>query len=173
MPSRCAHCLLGCLRRRGRQGGEDAAGVEAADAELPEEVLPVHVPRPQRCDSRVTPIGHAERTADAEPALGEVQAIARRVPDAVVGRPTDEPSIDAALQDEVLDQAPDVVVAEGRGDRGAQAEAAVQASGDVVLAAALPHTKRARGVDPLLARVEAQHDLTQGHDVEGAVIGSA
>ena len=48
-----------------------------------------------------------------------------------------------------------------------QAEAALEAARDVVLAAALPDLEGARGVDPALAGVEAQHHLAQAHEIEG------
>ena len=77
--------------------------------------------------------------------------------------------VDAALEDEVLDQPADVVVGERGHDRGAQPEAAAQAAGDVVLAAALPHPERARGADAPLARIEAQHDLAERDEVVAAL----
>ena len=46
-----------------------------------------------------------------------------------------------AGEDQVLDQPPDLVVGERGDHRRAQAEAAAQAAGDVVLAAALPDPK--------------------------------
>ena len=81
--------------------------------------------------------------------------------DAVVRDPAHERRVDAALEDEVLEQAADVVVGERGDDRGPQAEAAAQAARDVVLAAALPDAKRPGRADPALARVEAQHHLAE------------
>ena len=49
--------------------------------------------------------------------------------------------VDAALQHQVLDEPADVVVGQRGDDRGAQAEAAAQAAGDVVFAAALPRAE--------------------------------
>ena len=116
-------------------------------------------------------VGDADRAADAEAALGEVQAVADRAADAVVRHPADERGVDAALQDEVLDEPADLVVGERGDDGGAQAEAAAQAAGDVVLAAALPDLEGAGGADAALARVEAQHHLAEGHRVVAALAG--
>ena len=60
--------------------------------------------------------------------------------------------VDAALVDEVLHEAAHRVVDEGRDHRRVQAEAALEAAGDVVFAAAFPDLERARGVDAALAR---------------------
>ena len=77
--------------------------------------------------------------------------------------------IDAALQDEVFDEAADGVVGERGGDGGAQAEAAAQAARHVVFAAALPHLKLARGVDAAFAGIEAEHDFAEAEAVPAAV----
>src|SRR5674476_1118141 len=76
-------------------------------------------------------------------------------------------------EDEVLDQAPDLVVGE-RGDHGGpQPERPAQAARDVVLSAALPGPERAGGADPALPRVEAEHHLTQRDGVVPARPGRA
>src|ERR1035437_6682169 len=114
-------------------------------------------------------VGDPDRSAYPEAAFGEVQAVAYRGPDAVVGDPLDERGVQAAGEDEVLDQAPDLVVRQRRDDRGAQAERPAQAAGDVVLAAALPGPERPGRADTPLTGVQAQHHLTQGHRVEAAL----
>ena len=93
---------------------------------------------------RVAAVGAAHRGATAESALGEVQAVAGAAADAVVRRPscTQEMS-HAALVDQVFQQPADRIVGEGGDDGGALAEAAPQAAGDVVLAAAFPDLERA------------------------------
>ncbi len=113
----------------------------------------------------VAAIGNADRAAHAEAALGEVQAIARLAADAVELPPFDELGIDAALHDEIFDQAADVVVGEGGGDGGLQAEAAAQAARDVVFAAAFPDFEFARGADAALAGIEAEHDFAEREHV--------
>ena len=65
-------------------------------------------------------------------------------------------AVDAALVDEVLDQAADRVVGERGHERRPQAEAALQAARDVVLPAALPDPEGAGGRDPLLAGVRGK-----------------
>ena len=118
-------------------------------------------------------VGGAFRAADAEAALGEIEAVADVAADAVEGLPLDEAGIDAALQDEVLDQAADIVLGKSGDHRGALAEAAAEAAGDVVFAAAFPRRELARGADPAVAGIEAEHDFTQRDDVELAGSGGA
>ena len=71
--------------------------------------------------------------ADAEAALGEVQAVADRAADAVVVAPLDEIDVHPSLEDEVLDEVPHLVVDEGAHQGGAQAEALAQSARHVVL----------------------------------------
>src|SRR5665811_2266971 len=142
--------------------------MQPAHPEVAEQVVPVHVPGPELGCGRVSAVGDPDRSAYPEAAFGEVQAVAYRGPDAVVGDPLDERGVQAAGEDEVLDQAPDLVVRQRRDDRGAQAERPAQAAGDVVLPAALPGPEGPGGADPPFAGVQAQHHLTQGHRVEAA-----
>ena len=113
-------------------------------------------------------VGAAERRADAEAALGEVEAVAHGAADAVVLHPPDA-LVDAALEHQVFDQAAHRVVGERRHDRGGQAEAAPQPARDVVLAAAFPHLERAGGVDAAVAGIEAQHHLAERHERPAAL----
>src|SRR5664280_3184964 len=113
-------------------------------------------------------VGDADRPTHAEAALGEVQSVAHRGPDAVVGHPPNERGVQAAGEDEVLDEAPDLVVRQRCDDRGALAERPAQAAGDVVLPAPLPGPEGPGRADASLAGVEAQHYLAQGHRVEAA-----
>ena len=92
--------------------GEDAAAVEPARALGGEDRVPVDVARAQLRDGRVAAVGAADRAAHAEAALGEVEAVARGPADAVVGHPAQVALVDAAAQDELLDQAADRVVGE-------------------------------------------------------------
>ena len=151
--------------------GEDAAGVEPAHAERRRRGGPSRRRPAAAATAAVWPRSETPtRAADAEAALGEVEPVADGAADAVVRHPADERRVDAALQDEVLDQPPDLVVGERGHDRGAQAEAAAQAAGDVVLAAALPDPERARGADAALAGIEAEHDLAERDEVEPALL---
>jgi len=114
----------------------------------------------------VAAIGAADGRTHAEAALGEVEAVANLATDAVVGNPFDEGGIDAALQDEVFDQAADGVLGQGGGDGSAQAKAAAQAASHVVFAAALPGLKVAGGVDAALAGIKTEHDLAQAQAIQ-------
>ena len=101
--------LDGGLRGRLGERGVDAARVEPADAELAEEVVPVDVVRPELRRGGEATVADADGAADAEAALGEVQAVADGAADAVVVAPLDELRVDAALEDEVFDEAADIV----------------------------------------------------------------
>ena len=125
------------------------------------------VARAELRDRRVSAIRTAERRAHAEAALGEVQAVPDRPPDAVVSGPL-HALFDAALEHQVFDQTAHRIVGERGDDRRAQAEAAFQAAGDVVFAAAFPHLERARGVDAAVAGIEPQHDFAQGDAIPAA-----
>ena len=159
--------------RRGvrRERREDPAAVEPAGAAVAEDRVPVDVSRLHRRRRRVSAIRGPESRPDAEAALDEVQAVADASPDAVVGEPRDVRGVDASLEDQVLEQAADRVVGERRDDRGAEPEAPAEPARDVVLAASLGDRKRARGRDATVARVEAEHDLAERHEVVAAVLG--
>ncbi len=120
-------------------------------------------------DGGVAAVGAANGGAHAVAALSKVEAVAHGAAHAVVRNPSDERSIDAALQNEVLDQAADGIVGERSGDGGAQAETAAQAAGHVVFAAALPNLEMARGVDAAFAGIEAKHDFAQAQAVPAAI----
>ena len=96
------HGLLGDERRRLGEGGEDPAGVEPARAVPAEERVPVDVARLHLRGGGVAAVGAADGGAHAEAALGEVEAVADRAPDAVVGHQAHVGLVDAALVDEVL-----------------------------------------------------------------------
>ena len=121
MPWRRAacQCLDDDVGRRVRQPGEDAACVQPAHARATEEGVPVDVARAQLAGCCVTPVGDADGPAGTEPTFGEVQAVPDVPTDPVVRRPAHERGVDAALEHEVLDEAPDVVVRQGGDDRGA------------------------------------------------------
>ena len=142
---------------------------QRAPFSLPKDRVPIEVAGLDLADGGVAAVGAAGRGAHAEAALSKVEAVADGAADAVVRNPADERSIDAALQDEVFDEAADGVVGERGGDGGAQAEAAAQAASHVVFAAALPHLKLARGVDAAFAGIEAKHDFAEAQAVPAAL----
>ena len=116
----------------------------------------------------VAAVGTACGGSNSEAALGEVEAVADIAADTVVLDPLEQGEVDAALKHEVFDEAADGVVSERGGDGGAQAEAATEAAGDVVLAAALPDLELAGGVDAGIAGIEAEHDFAEGERVPAA-----
>ena len=106
-------------------------------------------------------VGDADGAAHAEAALGEVQSVAHRGADAVIIAPEQVGGVDAALKDEVLHETTDLVIGKRGDDRGAQAEGAAKAAGNVVLTAAFPGSELTGGADTPLARIEAEHDLAE------------
>src|SRR2546430_7855121 len=114
-------------------------------------------------------VGAADGSPEAESALGEVQPIAHSAADAVVGQPADVTAVYPALQNEVLDQAADRVVGQGRYHRRPQPEASAQAAGDVIFTTALPGAERPGGGDPAFPRIEPQHYLPEGGQVPPAL----
>jgi hypothetical protein len=111
----------------------------------------------------------ADCPAHAEAALGEVQTVAGATSDAVGRDPHDLRRVEAAGEDEVLDETADLVVHQRGDDGAAQAEDPSQAADDVVLAAAFPCLERSGGTDATLARVEAKHDLAERDGVVRAL----
>src|SRR5690606_4750912 len=103
--------------------GEDAAGVEPADAVLAEEAIPVDVARLHLAGGGVTAVAAALGGADAVALFGEVEADARGLADPVEWHPLDVIHVDAALHDEVLKQVADFVVDDRGDDGGLEAEA--------------------------------------------------
>ena len=131
--------------------------------------FPVEVAGLDLADGGVAAIVAAGCGANAESALGEVEAVANGAAYAVEGDPFEERSVDAALKDAVFDEAANGVVGERGGDGGAEAEAAAETAGDVVLAAALPNREVTRGVNASLARVEAEHDFAETETIPAPV----
>ncbi len=172
--ARGVHGFDGDLGGGSGERGEDSAGMHPARAiRRAEDRLPVEVARLDLADGGVAAVGAADGGAQAKAALGKVEAVAHGAADAIVRNPADKRSVHAAFEDEVLDETADGIVGERGGHGGAQAEAAAQAAGHVVLAAALPHVEVARGVDAHLAGIEAKHDFAEADAVPAAVgIGS-
>ena len=97
-----------------RERREDAAAVEPAHAFLPEDAFPVDVAGLELRRRRVAAVRAADRAADAEALLGEVEPDARGAADAVERHPLDVRQVHAALQHQVLQQPADLVVHEAR-----------------------------------------------------------
>ena len=73
--------------------------------------------------------------------------------------------LDAALQNEILEQPADVVVGKSGADGGFEPETAAQSSRDVVFAAAFPDFEVTRGANPAFSRIQPQHDLAKRDQV--------
>ena len=155
----------------GGKRGVDAAGVKPAHAEFAEDVVPIDVADLDLGGGGVAPVGIADRAADTEAALGEVETVADGAANAVVVAPLDEVGGDAALHDKIFDEVADLVVDEGGDDGGFVTEAFAETAGGVVFAAAFPDLEIARGANPALARVEAEHDFAERDLIEGAGVG--
>ena len=167
--ARGIHGFGGDLGGGGGERGEDAAGVEPLRGVLVSEYRgPIKIAGVELADRGVAAVGTAGGGADAEAALSEVKSVADGASDAVVGNPLDEGGIDAALEDEVFNEAANGIVGQSSGDGGAEREAAAQASGHVVFAAAFPDLEVASGVDAAFAGIEAEHDFAERETVPAA-----
>ena len=169
MPPRGFERLTSDLGGRLGESTEDAAAVEPAGAFTSEDRVPVDLTRAQLGDGGVTAVGAADRTTDAETTLGEVQPVASRAADPVERDPEHMRGVDAPCQHQILDEASNRVVREGRHDRGGEPEAAAHAPCDVVFAAALPDVEAARSRDSPGSRVEPEHHLAERHEIEAAL----
>ena len=155
------HRLDGQIGGGFRQRGENPAGVEPTRTEFSENVIPIEISAFELRGRGVSAVGHADRPAHAEAALGEVESVAHGTPDAVILPPFDESGIHPALHDEVLDQVPDFVVDERGADRCLQPEAFAQSAGGIVFAAAFPRGELPCSAHAALAGIETQHDLAE------------
>jgi hypothetical protein len=118
-----------------------------------EYLFPINRARAQLRDRRVTSIRATNRAANTESAFGEIHSISNHAAHAVVPDPRDVRLIDAALIDQVLNKPADGIVRKRRYYCRVQAEASLQPSRNVVLAATFPNLKGSSGVNAPLARV--------------------
>ena len=151
----------------------NAAGMQPAHTALTEYAVKIEVGRGRLGDRRICTVRAADCAADAEPSLGEVQAVAADSADAVRRHPFDKGSVHAALQDEVLHQLADLVVGESGQHGGLQAEAAPQPADNVVFSAALPGLELAGRADPAVTRIEPEHHFADGNGVKSAFFSRA
>src|SRR5450756_1869231 len=126
-------------------------------------MVPIEIARLELRRRGVAAIRHADRAADAEAALGEIQTVAHAAADAVVLAPFDEVGADATLHDEIFDEMADFVVHERGTDGGFVAEAFPQTARGIVFATAFPRGERARGANASLTGVKPQHDFAEGY----------
>ena len=139
--------------------------MQPADSQLAKNIVPIEVPRFELAGRGIAAIGNPHCATHAKAAFGEVEAVADDATDTVKRHPPDKLGIDAPLQNEVFDEPANIVVRKSRGDGRLESEAATQAAGDVVFAAAFPDFEFARASDPAFARVEAEHDFSQREEV--------
>ena len=104
------------------------------------------------------------------PSLGEVESIAGSFANAIEFGPLHVPHVDAALEDEILEKATDLVVDDGRDDGGPLSEAAAQALANVVLPATFPDSEMARCTSPHIPGIKTNHHLTDGNAVPQALV---
>src|SRR5687768_6029645 len=100
--------------------------MQPAHALPAEDIVPIKIARLELRGGRVPAVWYANRAANAESALGEIQTVAHRAAHAVIGPPFDERRIHAALQNEIFNQSADVIVRERGAHCRAHAEAAAQ-----------------------------------------------
>src|SRR5215472_9878653 len=105
--------------------------MKPARAVFGEDLLPVDVSRLELTGRAVAAIGASDRAADSKTALGEIETVAHRAPDSIVGNPTQIRLVNAALINQVLDQATHWVFRQRRNHRGIQAEAPLQPARNV------------------------------------------
>ena len=79
--------------------------------------------------------------------------------------------VNAALQDEILEQPSHGVVDRGRDDTATQSKTAPESTNDIVFSAAFPGPKVPGGVNPLISGIEANHDLAEGYRIPATVGG--
>jgi hypothetical protein len=117
----------------------------------------------------VATIVGAECGSDPETAFCKVETVAGSSPDAIVRHPADQRLIDAALKDEILEQAPDWIVGESGDHSGFEAEAAFQSAGDVVFASAFAYFEGSGGGNAPVTGIEAQHDFPEAYQIPSAI----
>ena len=139
--------------------------MQPADSLLPEDLVPVKIPWLELAGRGVAAIRNPHGTPHPETSFREIEPHSGGSTNPVKRRPLNETGIDAALQDEILRQAPDIIVGECRAHRRAQAKTAAQPARHIVLPAALPDPELARAANPAFTRVQAQHDFAQGDQV--------
>src|SRR5882724_4776637 len=115
------HGFYGDIRSGGGKRAEDAAGVKPTGALLAEDLVPVDITFFQVGDGGVAAVVGAEGGAYTETAFGEIEAVARGAADAIVLDPADEGRVDAALIDQILEEAAYGIIGEGRDYGGIQA----------------------------------------------------
>src|SRR5262249_297300 len=130
-----------------------------------EDLFPINIAGLEFGGRCVTTIRASYGGTHTESALSKVQAVANLTADAVIVHPADMTLIDSALVDKVLDEPANRIISERCDNGGAHTEAALQTAGNVILAAAFPDAKLARGGNAAVARIEPQHHFAETYKV--------
>ena len=133
--------------------------MEPTCAILFEQLVPVNVAWFHLGCCSIATIGNAFGSANTEASFREVKPIASGSSDAVVCFPLNVVRVDTSLKDEIFQQAPDLVVGKRGDDCGLHIEAASEATGYIVFAAALPGCEGSGRPCPAFARIQSKHDL--------------
>ncbi len=125
-----------------------------------EDLFPIDIAWFKLRNRGVTTIRAAGRRAHAKATFRKVETVAHGAANAVKLHPLQMRLVHTALVDQILDQSTNCVIGERGHDRGVHTETALQSARDVILTAAFPHLKTARGRDTSLTRIETHHHLT-------------
>ena len=159
------------LARAFGEGGEDAAGVEPADAVFVEEFFQFDVAGLHAGGGGVAAVVERDAAALGDADFGEVQADAVVLADAVVFALDDVGDIHADGAGVVADDRAHRRGIEPADPAGAQAEAR-EGVGDVVFAAADPDFEQRGEFDAaMLRRGEADHAFAEADQIETAIFG--
>ena len=137
---------------------------------LPKNLVPINVPRLQIRHRRVSAVITSQRRPYPKSTFRKVQPVARRPPQSIMFHPANQRLINAALINQVLEQAPHRIIHKRRHYCRLQPEAALQSPRHVVLSAALAHFKASRRRNSPLARIEPHHHLAQTHQIPAALL---
>ncbi len=142
--------------------------MEPADALGAEEFIEIEVLRTRLGDRGIEAVRAALAAPDAEAPLRKIEAVPAASADAVGLHPVDSAAVHAALKNEILHQMSHLVVRQRCQHRRPEAEALPEGTDDIVLTAALPDTKLPGCTNPILARIQPQHHLTERYRIISA-----
>ena len=148
----------------------DAARMQPAHAQLPEDMLKIEILRCRLGDRRICTVRTSHCTTDTKTTLRKVQPIPAGPADPVGLHPLDQRSIHTTLQNKVFHQHTDLIVRKCRDHTCLQSEASPEAPDNIVLSAALPGPETPGRPDSSLARIQAQHYLAQRYRIISAFL---
>ena len=148
------------------EGGEDAAGMQPADAALGEEIVEIDIAGLHVHRGGVAAIVHGDAAADAAAHFGEVQPDAVGLAHAVVRGDGDRGDIHAHGAGVIENQLAQRIIDQAAGPAGAQAQSR-EGVGDVVFPAADPDFQHIGEFDAAVSRGrQANHAFAQGDQVK-------